>query len=1080
MTVTSDEWRVARERNGQEENGKNQTRQILCRFLCTLLLAIIGFLSAAMGQTGTATLSGIVTDEGGGVVPNCEIQLQSVARGNKITVKTNNDGIYVFSGVQPGSYNLTIRRGGFKQVDFLNLLLNTQDHVQQNFRLQVGSVSESVTVNANAEHLATDNPAVGVLVNRDFVENTPLNGRSFQDLIALAPGAVSSASGDGYYSVNGQREDANYFTVDGVAANVNPEPGGIPGPGFAGAVPSQTILGTTQSLASVDALQEFKIQTSGYSAEYGRQPGGQIELTTRSGTDRFHGSLFDYFRNEALDANCWLCNNQVPKTPRPPERQNDFGGTLGGPVALPQLGKGGNATFFFVSFEGLRLQTPAISEINVPTPALRLFAAPGLQPFLDAIPLPNRSDNTDSCLSPLGSAFTTIACTAPFFSAYSSPSSLDALRLRFDKQFGEKIQLFGSYARTPSSKSARQSGSALVNDTLNSDTLTIGSTWKMSATFVNELRFNYSQSSGTQNILPIAVGGAVPFARDLLAPTAFAPPDAAVVAEISFQIPGSNQFTPPNYTESRYEQHQYNILDAVSWLKRSHGIKMGMDYRRLAPVFNGAQYFRFPSVISLDGLQQGFADVDSVGAGHVAHPTFTNFSLYAQDQWRVGPNLSLSYGIRWEYNPAIGAADGIYPVAVTSSDPLTLNIAPSRTSVYATRYNNFAPRFGFAYTATSSKNYSVAIRGSFGIFYDTGQALGAVAYDNYPFFAFNSLANTPFPTPQAVLTPPPLNVPLTPPYGYLGGAVDPKLRLPYTEQWNLSVDQVIASHNTLTISYVGNAGRKILLNEGVYTNPNFPNGLGFTYNGSSSIYEGLQIQDQGYLWRGAQIVSSYTFAHARDNASFDLGTTAPAWGNSVNDVRHLLNTAVNYEIPHRDDKNALAVLMNDVALNARFFAQTGYPIDVLQGFYVLPDGQFAAIRPDLNNGVPIYLNDAPASIGGWGLNRAAFQPVPVDPNTGFPLRTGNLGRNSIRGPGFWSLNASAQKTFRIHDQLGLMFRVDAFNLLNHPNASGHVDNCVCDTTFGQQGGLPQTIGVANSLYATGSPRSLQLMLKFQF
>jgi hypothetical protein len=232
-----------------------------------------------MGQTGTATISGLVTDESLAIVVKAELELKSVDKGYVTTTTSNNDGIYVLTGIQPGHYQITVRKPGFKQVDFLDLILNTQDHVDQNFRLQVGSVSESVTVNSSPEHIATDDAAVGLLVNRDFVENMPLNGRSFEDLILLTPGALTDGGGFvgsqyGTITVNGQRSDANYFTVDGVSANMSAS---VTFPAAAGVLPSQTALGTTQGLTSVDGPQEFKIQTSTYAAEYGRQPGGQVE-----------------------------------------------------------------------------------------------------------------------------------------------------------------------------------------------------------------------------------------------------------------------------------------------------------------------------------------------------------------------------------------------------------------------------------------------------------------------------------------------------------------------------------------------------------------------------------------------------------------------------------------------------------------------------------------------------------------------------------------------------------------------------------------------------------------------------------
>lgn len=295
---------------------------------CLLLLFVWLFANGAFAQLETATISGEVVDPAGSRVTGAHVKLVDIDRDNTTGVATNPSGLYTFPSVRPGRYRMEVTTPGFKVVNVTGITVNVQDHLEQNFKLAVGSVSESITVEAGAPLVDTESAAVSTVVDRQFAENLPLNGRSFQTLIELTPGVAlvpSTGYDPGQFSVNGQRSSSNYWTVDGVAANIGVSAtSSVNGAGMAGAVGSYSALGGTNSLVSVDDLQEFRIQTSTYAPEFGRTPGGQISIVTRSGTDQFHGSLFDYFRNEALDANDWFADNAG--LPKPKERQNDFGG----------------------------------------------------------------------------------------------------------------------------------------------------------------------------------------------------------------------------------------------------------------------------------------------------------------------------------------------------------------------------------------------------------------------------------------------------------------------------------------------------------------------------------------------------------------------------------------------------------------------------------------------------------------------------------------------------------------------------------------------------------------------------------
>ncbi|MDQ3254624.1 MAG: Plug and carboxypeptidase regulatory-like domain-containing protein, partial [Acidobacteriota bacterium] len=331
------------------------------------LVFTVGLRSTA-AQSATATLSGTVVDEQGAVVPDANITVADAARAVERQATTNSEGYFIVTQLPPSTYTVSVERSGFATSRLPNVVLNVNDQSAIRIQLKVAGVGETVTVTDTTSPVG-ESPAVATIVDRQFVENQPLNGRSFQTLVELSPGVVLTSSNlpnPGQFSVNGQRAGSNYFTVDGVSANFGSTASVTLYETAGGGVPSYSALGTTSSLASVDAVQEFSIQTSTYAPEFGRQPGAQVSLVTRSGTNDLHGSLFDYVRNEIFDANNYFAN--AAGLARQPLRQNDFGGTLGGPVRLPRVYDGRNRTFSFFSYEGLRLRQPFVTEsLQVPS-----------------------------------------------------------------------------------------------------------------------------------------------------------------------------------------------------------------------------------------------------------------------------------------------------------------------------------------------------------------------------------------------------------------------------------------------------------------------------------------------------------------------------------------------------------------------------------------------------------------------------------------------------------------------------------------------------------------------------------------
>ncbi len=333
-------------------------RSLVCLLVCALA-HMVGFWASVSAQGDLASVTGRVFDPNAAVIVEATVTAKNVDTGIETVVRTNEDGIYGFVNLSPGNYEISVSKKGFKVTVKPGVTLHVADTVSMNFTMQVGSVSETVRVEGGAPLINTESAAVSTVVDRQFAENLPMNGRSFQTLIHLTPGVVltvNNGTDQGQFSVNGQRASSNYWMVDGVGANIGISAFGA-NTGIGGTLGSFSALGGTNSLVSVDALQEFRIQTSTYAPEFGRTPGGQISIVTRSGTNQLHGTVFDYLRNDVLDANDWFANSVGLRKPR--ERQNDFGGTFSGPILKDH-------TFFFFSYEGLRLRLPQTKLTNVP------------------------------------------------------------------------------------------------------------------------------------------------------------------------------------------------------------------------------------------------------------------------------------------------------------------------------------------------------------------------------------------------------------------------------------------------------------------------------------------------------------------------------------------------------------------------------------------------------------------------------------------------------------------------------------------------------------------------------------------
>jgi hypothetical protein len=1038
--------------------------------LCFITFVLL--INTAAAQSPEGTVSGIVLDPSGGVIVGADVLIISDATGVQYPGKANSEGYYVVPNISPGTYRIQVSNRGFKTIIKPDIVIHIQDALAINFTLPIGAASEIVTVEGGAPLVNTESAAVGTVVDRKYVENMPLNGRSFQDLIRLTPGIVTSSpqtgannlvNTQGEFSVNGQRTESNYYTVDGVSANIGVVAGN-PRVATSGSLPASTSLGTTQALVSVDALEEFRVQSSTYSAEYGRNPGGQFSFATRSGTNQWHGTAYDYLRNDIFDANDWF--NHLNGQAKPALRQNDFGGTLGGPFEIPRLYNGKEKTFFFFSYEGLRLSQPQPATVSyVPDMALR-SASTALQPVLNSFPLPNCTNTTPSCINP-GNGL------AGFIGTWSNPSQIDSTAVRFDHAFKDTLKLFFRFSDTSSTGQSRSSlNPANVNSqSYTTRTYTVGATSAILSGVSNEFRFNYSlnESKASSRLSNFAGAQAVDLVK-LQGEDPIAYPFSQVDVGLFFGPYSANVGQGP----FSGKQTQWNLVDSVAFSRGRHQSKVGVDFRRLGPVLDFATPFASYFYFSESSAQANLSDFAFAKQNGRALPVYINFSAFAQDEWRVTPRLNLSAGLRWEVNPAPGGARSNRPYTLEGPSISTLALAPQGTPLWNTTWYNFAPRLGAAYILRNRSGFETVVRGGGGVFYDTGQQLGSFGFQGPGFSQQeNFFGVAGFPLPFAQINPPIVNPPVLPFNGTVFG-FPRHLQLPYTLQWNASIQQALGNSQALTVSYVGSNGRRLLEeNEIQNVNPNFPDML-FVRSGLTSHYDALQVQFQRRLAAGLTALASYTWSHSIDFGSNDAALPFTR-GNSDFDVRHNVSGAFSYDLPNAFRNQFGRAVLQHWGIDERFTARTGFPVTLSNGNSTVIDpatGQTYEGGVNLVSGVPIDLY-GPQYPGGRSINPAAFSSPPS-------TEVGNAPRNFVRGFGAWQLDMAVRREFPIHDRLRLQFRAEVFNVFNHPNF-GTVDGIFGQSTFGQATAtLAQSLGTLGHLYQTGGPRSMQFALKLAF
>jgi hypothetical protein len=681
---------------------------------------------------------------------------------------------------------------------------------------------------------------------------------------------------------------------------------------------------------------------------------------------------------------------------------------------------------------------------------------------------------------------------------------LGAVSLRLDHKLNDSLLLFARYNYSPSS--LLSFGGSIASPTnITTQTATIGATLSISPALLNDFRFNYSRTAAVNSFYTDTVGGAVVPSFANLLPSPFTTQGSSLsfgIFSISADI-GTG-------VNSKNVQRQINIVDTVSLHSGSHSLKFGVDFRRLTPSFGHPAYVQDNYFNDIPSAEAGTLALFFANESTDAYLLFRNLGLYAQDTWQLGPRVVVTYGLRWDVDFAPSTTKGPQLAAINACcNFATIALAPAGTPVFGTTYGNVAPRIGVAYQLSQRPGWETVIRSGFGVFYDLAdQDAGLLAnYQSYPFGSGLSIYSGTFPLNNQQAVPPPVSPANLESEGL--NAYDPHLQLPYTLEWNLALEQAIGAERTLSLSYIGAAGRRLTQSELGYANSNILY-ASVVSNLGTSDYDALQAQFKQRLAHNLQLLASYTWAHSIDTGSASsLGETAnffsQQYGASSNrgpsdfDIRNAFNAGLTYNIPSPHANALTSAILKGWSTETTIQARSALPVNIDDQSltYSFGTGQdFADIRPDVIPGQPLYLYGAQYP-GGKAINNTPglvtcsngspsvgpFCLPPTD-SSGIPLRQGDLGRNALRGFGATQWDFAVHRDFPIHESLNLQFRAEMFNVINHPNFGppiGDLSNALFGlSTSTLANSLNQTGSALSPLYQIGGPRSIQFALKLVF
>ena len=1101
----------------------------MCRRVLWIVVSALLAADFASAQT-FGQITGIVADSSGGILIGASITVTNTQTGANVTQQANASGVYVFPNLQPGIYTLKVEMDGFNSAQRNRIELQTQQTIRLDFRLDLGTLTETVEAVASAPIINTTDGVLGTVIENQRIEELPLNGRNFLRMVELTPNVSASFADSGtsttrqggersrqQISIGGGRNEWNYFTLDGINnTDVN--------------------FNSYIFLPSIDALQEFKVQSGVYSAELGRSL-GQVSVTTKSGTNNFHGSGFEFLRDEKFDARPYGFGGTVPATS--PFKWNQYGFTLGGPVEIPRVVDGHDRLFFLTNYEGFRLRNQKQTYYSVPSVAMRngdfSEIRTALRDPLAGTPFPGNV-LPQNRISPIALALLkyfpapnqpTTSLANNYLALNQNYTDKNQFTMRVDFNASQKSTWYGRYSWTGESEYV---GGLVLNGTqvdTRAHQLVVDNVRIFTSTLVNEMRggFNrfFNHSGGElNNVLDAAKDAGVPLAQQV-------PPDAWGLPSVA--IAGFSGFGDNSQSPFINRNDNWQLIDNLSWTRGSHFFKFGGDLRFDRYDQDGNQYARGAASFA-NNIATGYAFADYL-LGYMASWSYASglavgrlqsFSqaYYVQDTWKVKPRVTINAGLRYELTPPwhdraqrtivaqIPLNTQTPQVADTSLHPVLVRVgsgdfyegAQIRFSpdiqvardgrlgdnLIQTDYTNFAPRLGVAWNA--AENW--VVRGGAGRFFV--QDIGNIVFDKQRNLQgrvtvnststairttwadpLNSAATSVCNTPSDVLC---IVRPLV-----LTDQIDRKT--PYVDQADASIEHQFNASTGIEVSYLHTQGNLLqrwinLANQPVPgTTPveqrsPFPEfGL---FQGAANVgyshYNSLGVKFTRRYSKGLTVLSSYTLSKSTDNGSgIRTNGTDPLNpqnsyclscedGLSVFDQRHRFVTSVVYDMPVGPGRRYLSTgglgnVIGGWKLTSVVTLGSGFPLTVSAGEDSANIGN--CCRPNRDFSVSTSLDDP--TVDKW-FNTAAYSRAAQG-------TFGTAGRSEVIGPGIFNVDFSMLKEIRFGRQPYLEFRVEAFNVLNHPNW-GEPNTTLSSVAFGR---------VSST---RGDMRQIQLGLKLLF
>ncbi|HLY63161.1 MAG TPA: TonB-dependent receptor [Terriglobia bacterium] len=992
-----------------------------------LVLMIFGLcVSQAMAQINRANLNGTVTDPSGASIPNSQVEVVAPDTGFKRQTTTGTSGVYSISSLPTGTYDLTVSGDGFKTFQEKGIELSVGQTRTVDVQLQVGAPTTRVEVQSAVAALDSNNAEIAGVIQSRQVEDIPLNGRDWSLLMTLSPGAVNlGAGGQRDLRFVGRGIDDSNYTYDGIDAT---------------GVQEQSQKVGVRLAISLESIAEFRVSSSVYTADQGGSAGAIVSIVSKTGTNTFHGGGFEFLRNDVFDARSPFDTNV------PPFRLNQFGGSIGGPIQKDR-------TFFFTDYEGLRQRLDTTVIGFVPNAAFRASVTnPILQPFLAQ--WPKGQIPVDSI-------------TDEFISPQSNNIREDSGMFRLDHIFSDKTSIFARFNIDDANTTAPlDTLGGIDNPLIRPSNYVVQLTHTFSPTIINELRgginrsalHHYQNGTCPPSISVNGLPGTI--CADVSGPFD-SPSDSQLDEEVGTTIDG---------------------YDDLTIVRGRHTIKMGIGVERHR--LNNSDEIIGNGDLSYDSTDDFLNNVvDSysfVGPLTLGGERRTYIMPYVQDTFKIRPNLTLNYGLRYEHYTVLKEAFGRQAVVKVSCE----GFCPQGTPLYSPYYKDFAPRLGLAWVPGGAAGKTV-IRAGFGMYFSPNQmddfTDGHESTDQRFAVSSADVPNLAWPVLPALL-PSPL---------YSPKAWDPNRRDGYFENWDFTVERMLPGNFIGQIAYDGSEGHRLfgrlqanLIDPltGLRPIPTFGQ-YGEKANIGNSNFNSLQVSLKRHLTNGWLWGTQYMWSHGLADQGYGAGDSTTNenmaclkcdYSSTDIDIRQSLSINSVYELPFGQGKRFLNTggvagkVLGGWQLSGIASAMSGRPIDITidRKASALPDGNKKSQRPDFVPGQSLYASNQ--NINNW-FNPAAF----AEPAKG---TWGNLGRNNARGPGYYEIDTALQKEMPVTERLKLAFRAEAFNLFNHP-IYGDPDSNVSDGP-GEFGVITSQLN--SGATGIGTSRRLQFMLRLEF